>query len=148
LLEDTKVLVIDDDVRNIFALTLLLERHRIQVYHATNGKEGIDLLQKTSGIGAVLMDIMMPEMDGYEATRRIRSLSEYKALPIIALTAKAMRGDRQRCVEAGASDYITKPADPERLLSVLRVKMHAKSGTFYHPSPPESPVGNGGSGTF
>jgi CheY-like chemotaxis protein len=116
-----RVLVVDDDVRNIFALTTVLEQHGLQVVHAENGRAGIDMLRKTSGVDGVLMDIMMPEMDGYETMRAIRQIAEFRSLPIIAVTAKAMKGDRARCIEAGASDYITKPVDLDQLFSVLRV---------------------------
>jgi HAMP domain-containing protein/signal transduction histidine kinase/DNA-binding response OmpR family regulator len=116
-----KVLVIDDDLRNIFALTSVLEQHNLDVVHAENGRDGIELLHKTPGIDAVLMDIMMPEMDGYETTKAIREDPRFRTLPIIALTAKAMKGDREKCIQAGASDYVTKPVDLEHLFSVLRV---------------------------
>jgi CheY-like chemotaxis protein/two-component sensor histidine kinase len=116
-----KVLVIDDDLRNIFALTSVLEQHNLQVVHAENGRDGIEILRKTPAIDAILMDIMMPEMDGYETTRAIRQIPEFRSLPIIALTAKAMKGDREKCLQAGASDYVTKPVDLEHLFSVLRV---------------------------
>jgi hypothetical protein len=116
-----KVLVVDDDVRNIFALTSLLEDHNLKVAHAENGRAGIELLQKTPDVDLVLMDIMMPEMDGYETMRAIRELPQFRSLPIVALTAKAMKGDRAKCIEAGASDYVTKPVDLEQLFSVLRV---------------------------
>ncbi|MDE3091167.1 MAG: response regulator, partial [Chloroflexota bacterium] len=119
-----KILIVDDDIRNIFALTTVLERHNIEIFSAENGKMAIDLLQKTSGIDAALMDIMMPEMDGYETMRAIRKLGKFKNLPIIALTAKAMKGDREKCIEAGASDYIAKPVDTEQLLSLLRVWLY------------------------
>ena len=115
------VLVVDDDVRNIFALTSLLEEHNLNVLHAENGHAGIGLLTSTPGVDLVLMDIMMPEMDGYETMRAIRKIPQFRSLPIIALTAKAMKGDRAKCIEAGASDYITKPVDLEQLFSVLRV---------------------------
>jgi HAMP domain-containing protein/signal transduction histidine kinase/CheY-like chemotaxis protein len=116
-----KVLVVDDDVRNIFALTSVLEEHNLQVVHAENGRAGIEMLLKTPGVDGVLMDIMMPEMDGYETTRAIRQIPKFRTLPIIAVTAKAMKGDRAKCIEAGASDYITKPVDLDQLFSVLRV---------------------------
>jgi HAMP domain-containing protein/CheY-like chemotaxis protein/signal transduction histidine kinase len=122
-LSGRKVLIVDDDVRNIFAMTSLLERQKLQVVHATNGREGIEMVEKDPTIELVLMDIMMPEMDGYEATRQIRSREEFKNLPIIALTAKAMKGDREKCLEAGATDYVTKPADPDRLMSAMRVSL-------------------------
>jgi HAMP domain-containing protein/signal transduction histidine kinase/CheY-like chemotaxis protein len=119
-----KVLVVDDDVRNIFALTSLLEDHNLRVYHAENGRAGIELLKQTPDIDLVLMDIMMPEMDGYETMKAIREIQRFRSLPIIALTAKAMKGDRAKCIEAGASDYITKPVDLEQLFSVLRVSVN------------------------
>ncbi len=115
------VLVVDDDVRNIFALTSLLEDHKLNVTHAENGRAGIELLKRTPNIDLVLMDIMMPEMDGYETMNAIRKVPQFRSLPIVALTAKAMKGDRNKCLEAGASDYITKPVDLEQLFSVLRV---------------------------
>ncbi len=111
----------DDDVRNIFALTSLLEDHRLQVVHAENGRAGIEVLKKTPNVDLVLMDIMMPGMDGYETIRAIRQLPNFRSVPIIALTAKAMKGDRAKCIDAGASDYITKPVDLDQLFSVLRV---------------------------
>jgi CheY-like chemotaxis protein len=117
------ILVVDDDVRNIFALTSLLEEHNMKVVHAENGRAGIELLQSRPDIDLVLMDIMMPEMDGYETMSTIRQIPRFRTLPIVALTAKAMKGDRAKCLEAGASDYITKPVDLEQLFSVLRVCM-------------------------
>jgi CheY-like chemotaxis protein len=117
------VLVVDDDVRNIFALTSLLEEHNLNVVHAENGHAGIELLETRQDIDLVLMDIMMPGMDGYETMGAIRQISRFRSLPIVALTAKAMKGDRAKCIEAGASDYITKPVDLEQLFSVLRVWM-------------------------
>ncbi|HLL71780.1 MAG TPA: HAMP domain-containing protein [Pyrinomonadaceae bacterium] len=124
VLAGRKVLIVDDDVRNIFALTSALESHNMEVVHAENGQEGIDTLQATEGVEAVLMDIMMPGMDGYEAIRAIRQIEQFKNLPIIALTAKAMKADRDRCIEAGASDYISKPLDIDQLLSLLRVWLY------------------------
>ena len=124
VLAHKKVLIVDDDVRNIFALTSLLERQQVEVLYAENGREGIETLQANPDINAVLMDIMMPEMDGYETTRAIRQQQRFRSLPIIALTAKAMQGDREKCIEAGASDYITKPVDTEQLLSLLRVWLY------------------------
>jgi CheY-like chemotaxis protein len=115
-----KVLIVDDDIRNIFATTSILERHDMRVVYAEHGQAGIDMLQATPDIDVVLMDIMMPEMDGYETMRRIRSMDQFRTLPIIALTAKAMKGDREKCLEAGASDYIPKPVDTEQLLSLMR----------------------------
>jgi signal transduction histidine kinase/CheY-like chemotaxis protein len=119
------VLVVDDDVRNIFALTSLLEEHNLNVLHAENGQKGIEILTSRPDIDLVLMDIMMPEMDGYETMRAIRKIPRFRQLPIIALTAKAMKGDRAKCIEAGASDYITKPVDLEQLFAVLRVWANA-----------------------
>jgi CheY-like chemotaxis protein len=116
-----RVLVIDDDLRNIFALTSVLEQHQVQVMHAENGRTGIEMLRASKEVDIVLMDVMMPEMDGYETCRAIRDLAEFKSLPIIALTAKAMKGDREKCLQAGASDYVTKPVDLEQLFSVMRV---------------------------
>ncbi|HEU4700593.1 MAG TPA: response regulator, partial [Gemmatimonadales bacterium] len=119
-----KVLVVDDDVRNIFALTTFLERSQMQVVYAERGRDGIALLQQEPDIDAVLMDVMMPEMDGYETMREIRKLPQFQRLPIIAVTAKAMKGDREKCIEAGASDYIAKPVDMDQLLSLLRVWLY------------------------
>ncbi len=127
LLTGKKVLVVDDDLRNIFSLNAVLERRHVQVLSAENGKDGIALLKKTPDIDLVLMDIMMPEMDGYETIRAIRKLSKFKSLPIIALTAKAMKGDREKCLEAGASDYISKPVHTEQLLSLLRVWLYPRT---------------------
>jgi CheY-like chemotaxis protein len=124
---DRKVLIVDDDVRNIFALTSVLERQRMQVVFAENGRAGIEALRANPGIDVVLMDVMMPEMDGYETMREIRRMESFQALPVIALTAKAMKGDREKCIEAGASDYIAKPVNTERLLSLLRVWLYRKA---------------------
>jgi CheY-like chemotaxis protein len=121
ILAGHKVLIVDDDVRNIFALTSIFERHQLTVLHAENGREGIDLLRKEPDVDIVLMDVMMPGMDGYETMRAIREHEEFRSLPIIALTAKAMKGDREKCIEAGASDYIPKPVDLEQLFALLRV---------------------------
>jgi CheY-like chemotaxis protein len=118
------VLVIDDDMRNIFALTSVLEQHEMKVLYAENGKDGIALLTNTAGIDIVLMDVMMPEMDGYEAMHAIRKMRKFKSLPILALTAKAMKGDREKCIAAGASDYVAKPVDTQQLISLLRVWLY------------------------
>ena len=119
-----KILIIDDDARNIFAATTILERYDIQVVHAESGQEGIEILEASDNIDAILMDIMMPEMDGYEAIRRIRANNRFESLPIIALTAKAMPEDRSKCIDAGASDYIIKPVDAPQLISLLRVWLY------------------------
>jgi len=119
-----KVLVVDDDVRNIFALTAALERNKLEVSSAENGKSAIELLKRNPGINIVLMDIMMPEMDGFETMRQIRRIKKFESLPMIALTAKAMKGDREKCIEAGASDYVSKPVDVDQLLSLMRVWLY------------------------
>ena len=121
VLRGRKVLVVDDDARNIFALTSLLENQEMDVVSATNGRSAIDLMQRTPDLNIVLMDIMMPDMDGYETIREIRKTPEFRTLPILALTAKAMKGDREKCLNAGASDYIAKPVDTDQLLSLMRV---------------------------
>jgi CheY-like chemotaxis protein/signal transduction histidine kinase/HAMP domain-containing protein len=118
------VLIVDDDLRNTFALASALEQYQMRVVPAENGKDGIEVLKGHSGIDVVLMDVMMPEMDGYEATRAIRMLPQFRRLPIVALTAKAMQGDRELCIDAGASDYITKPVDTDQLISLLRVWLY------------------------
>ncbi|HEY5958160.1 MAG TPA: ATP-binding protein [Polyangiaceae bacterium] len=115
----TKVLLVDDDLRNIFALRTVLEARGIQVVHAANGKLALDILERERDISLVLMDTMMPELDGLSATRKIRETERLSTLPIISLTAKAMHGDREKALEAGASGYVTKPVDPEKLLSVI-----------------------------
>jgi CheY-like chemotaxis protein len=121
VLRDRKVLVVDDDARNIFALTSLLENHEMDVITATNGRDAITLMEKTPDIDIVLMDIMMPDMDGYETMREVRKMPPFRTLPILALTAKAMKGDREKCLDAGASDYIAKPVNTDQLLSLMRV---------------------------
>jgi CheY-like chemotaxis protein len=119
-----KVLVVDDDVRNIFALSSVLERRGMTVLTAGTGREAIATLESTPDLAIVLMDIMMPEMDGYETMQVIRQNTSFRRLPIIALTAKAMKGDREKCLEAGASEYLAKPVNTEQLLSALRMWLH------------------------
>ncbi len=119
-----KVLVVDDDVRNIFALSSILERRGMTVLTAGTGREAIATLESTPDLAIVLMDLMMPEMDGYETMQVIRQNASFRRLPIIALTAKAMKGDREKCLEAGASEYLAKPVNTEQLLSVLRMWLH------------------------
>ena len=127
VLTNKKILIADDDVRNIFSLTKALELHNIQVFSAVDGKEALQQLSEHPDVDLVLMDIMMPEMDGYEAMQQIRQKPKYRNLPIIAVTAKAMTGDREKCIKAGASDYISKPVDIDQLLSLLRVWLYDKS---------------------
>jgi CheY-like chemotaxis protein len=116
------VLIVDDDVRNVFALTAALEqRFGMRVAYAENGADGIEKLRSAEHVDVILMDVMMPGMDGYETMRRIRQLPAHASVPIIALTAKAMKGDREKCIEAGASDYIAKPVDTDQLASLIRV---------------------------
>jgi CheY-like chemotaxis protein len=122
--EGKKVLIVDDDVRNVFALTSVFERRGMEVVFAENGREGIEALKENPDVSLVLMDIMMPEMDGYEATRAMREMPEFQRLPIVALTAKAMKGDREKSIASGASDYITKPVDVDQLLSLMRVWLY------------------------
>ena len=116
-----RVLIVDDDVRNIFALSSVLEQHEMLIVSADNGRDAIQMLSNGTAADVVLMDIMMPEMDGLDTTREIRRIAACKDLPIIAVTAKAMKGDRDRCLEAGAWDYLSKPVDTEQLLAVLRM---------------------------
>jgi signal transduction histidine kinase/HAMP domain-containing protein/DNA-binding response OmpR family regulator len=134
-----KVLVVDDDVRNIFALTSLLERQGMKVLFAENARDGIGVLEETPDVEVVLMDVMMPELDGYQAMRMIRSMVRYADLPIVALTAKAMKGDREKCIAAGASDYIAKPVNVDKLLSLLRVWLSGRPNVAVGPAvgPPE-----------
>jgi CheY-like chemotaxis protein len=124
VLRGRKVLIVDDDARNIFALSTVLENQEMEILSATNGRQAIELIKSHDDLAMVLMDIMMPEMDGYETMRGIRKLPEFRHLPILALTAKAMKGDREKCLEAGASDYIAKPVNTDQLLSLLRVWLH------------------------
>ncbi len=124
VLRGRKVLVVDDDARNIFALTTILENQDMQVLRATDGRQAIDRIEKTPDLSIVLMDIMMPEMDGYETIRAIRQDPRFRTLPILALTAKAMKGDREKCIQAGASDYIAKPVNTDQLLSLLRMWLY------------------------
>jgi CheY-like chemotaxis protein len=119
-----KVLLVDDDARNIFALSSVLERRGMKVFTANTGNEAIQLLASTPELSIVLMDIMMPEMDGYQTMQKIRENPAFRRLPIVALTAKAMKGDREKCFEAGASDYLAKPVNTEQLLSALRMWLH------------------------
>ncbi|MEU7670452.1 response regulator, partial [Streptomyces huasconensis] len=124
--EGEKVLIVDDDIRNVFALTSVLEQHGLSVLYAENGREGIEVLEQHDDVTVVLMDIMMPEMDGYATTTAIRRMPQFAGLPIIALTAKAMKGDREKAIDSGASDYVTKPVDPDHLLSVMEQWMRGQ----------------------
>jgi HAMP domain-containing protein/signal transduction histidine kinase/DNA-binding response OmpR family regulator len=121
VLRGRKVLVVDDDARNIFALNSLLENQEMDVLSTTDGRSAIEIIKNTPDLSLVLMDIMMPEMDGYETMKEIRKVPEFRTLPILALTAKAMKGDREKCLDAGASDYIAKPVNTDQLLSLMRV---------------------------
>ena len=116
-----RILIVDDDLRNVFALTSALEMRGMKVLYAENGREGVGRLRENPEVDLVLLDVMMPEMDGYETARAIRTIARFEHLPIISLTAKAMKGDREKCIAAGASDYITKPVDMDQLLSLMRV---------------------------
>jgi CheY-like chemotaxis protein len=121
VLEGKRVLLVDDDIRNIFAMTSVLERFKMEVVSAENGKDAIAMLTERHNFDVVLMDIMLPTMDGYTTIRAIREIAAFKELPIIAITAKAMKGDREKCIAAGASDYICKPVEAEQLRSTLRL---------------------------
>jgi CheY-like chemotaxis protein len=120
-LAGAKILIVDDDIRNIYSLTSVLESYDVEVLHAERGRDGITILEETPGIDIALIDIMMPEMDGYETMQNIRQRDSLKDVPLIAVTAKAMKGDRQKCLDAGASDYIAKPVDIDLMLALLRV---------------------------
>jgi CheY-like chemotaxis protein len=124
VLANKKVLIVDDDTRNTFALATILEDQDMEVVVAKNGKEALAALDKTSNIAIVLMDVMMPEMDGYEAMQKIRAQTCFQKLPIIALTAKAMKGDKAKCIEAGANDYLAKPVDTDKLISLMKVWLY------------------------
>ncbi len=123
-----KILVVDDDIRNIYAITTVLEGSNMKVIYAENGILAIKKLKENEDVDLILMDMMMPEMDGIEATQEIRKIPEFKDLPIISLTAKAMKGDREKCIAAGASDYITKPVIPDRLLSMMNLWLNNTEG--------------------
>jgi CheY-like chemotaxis protein len=120
VLNGKRVLLVDDDIRNIFALTSVLERYNMHILSAETGRDAIQILQNTPDVDIVLMDIMMPEFDGLDTTRAIREMPQFNELPIIAVTAKAMKGDREKCIEAGAWDNLSKPVNPEQMMSVLR----------------------------
>ena len=136
-LQGCRVILVDDDLRNIFSLTSALEQHGLEVLFAENGQDGIALLQTNPNIDAMLIDIMMPGMDGYETMRAIRAQSAFRSLPLIAVTAKAMKGDREKCLDAGASDYVSKPIDMDQLLAVLRVQL-ARRGEVVDSAAPVS----------
>jgi CheY-like chemotaxis protein len=124
-LEGRKALLVDDDIRNVIALTSALEQYGMNVVHAETGREGIETLKRERGVDVVLMDLMMPDLDGYDTIRIVRQLEPNRKLPIIAVTAKAMAGDREKCIRAGATDYIAKPVDMESLLTKLCACLHA-----------------------
>ena len=124
IFEGKQLLLVDDDMRNIYALSAQLEELGFSIHIANNGREALQVLDDNPSIDIVLMDIMMPEMDGYEAMARIREQSQFSKLPILALTAKAMKNDRAKCIEAGANDYCSKPIDMAKLTSLLRVWLH------------------------
>lgn len=120
-LNGKKILIVDDDMRNVYALSTALESEEAEIISAADGKESLEMLKMHPDTHLVLMDIMMPEMDGYEAMNHIRKTLNMHQLPIIALTAKAMAGDREKCISAGASDYITKPVDIQKLMSLIKI---------------------------
>jgi len=126
--KNKKILIVDDDIRNVYALTIALERFEMDIIVAENGREGIEVLKENPETDLILMDIMMPEMDGFEAIRRIRHITEFQTIPIIALTAKAMKRNREECLDAGATDYISKPIDLEQLFSLMQVWLYSKEG--------------------
>jgi CheY-like chemotaxis protein len=136
VLQGRKVLIIDDDIRNIFSLTSVLEQHKVDVVYAENGRDGIAMLKSVPDIDLALVDIMMPDMDGYETMRAIRGYDTLRDLPLIAVTAKAMKGDRQKCIDAGANDYVAKPVDIELLLSLMRVWVARGRGAGVETKPP------------
>jgi CheY-like chemotaxis protein len=125
VLKNRSVLIVDDDDRNVYSLLNALEPEGLTCFKAANGKEALDVLKREKHIDLILMDVMMPEMDGFEATKAIRSMPEYRRVPIIALTAKAMKDDREKCLAAGMSDYISKPLNVQQLLSLMRVWLYA-----------------------
>ncbi|MBT2698786.1 response regulator [Bacillus sp. ISL-40] len=127
-LKNKKILIVDDDIRNVYALTIALEKYEMDIIVAENGREGIEVLKDNPDTDLILMDIMMPEMDGFEAMRQIRQIAEFQAVPIIALTAKAMKRSREECLEAGATDYISKPINLEQLFSLMQVWLYSKEG--------------------
>jgi len=124
---DRRILIVDDDVRNVFALTSALEQHNLDVLYAESGEEGLSVLRREPDIDLVLMDVMMPGLDGIDTMRIVRQLDGYKSLPIIAVTAKAMVGDRDKCIEAGASDYLAKPVNVDVLLATLWRTLHGQA---------------------
>ena len=124
ILDGKTILIVDDDMRNVFALSSLLDKYHVNVIVGKNGKEGIEKLKAHPETDLILMDIMMPTMDGYEATKRIRKDKLFKDIPIIALTAKAMKEDREKCIAAGANEYLAKPIDRDKLISLLRVWLY------------------------
>jgi CheY-like chemotaxis protein len=130
--EGCKILLVDDDLRNLFALRTVLESRNVSVLHAENGRVALELLQTHPDIDLVLMDTMMPEMDGLSATRAIRDISQFQQLPIVSLTAKAMKGDREKAIEAGATDYVTKPVDPDKLLAVVHRWLSKRASASSH----------------
>ena len=137
-LAGAKILIVDDDIRNIYSLTSVLETFDVEVLYAERGKDGILILEQTPGVDIALIDIMMPEMDGYETMQHIRSNPSLAEVPLIAVTAKAMKGDRQKCLDAGASDYIAKPVDIDLLLALLRVWIARARETVRSAEPAEA----------